>query len=388
MTSPKNDAISAQYNAFQYPDPSFLVEQRRPWNDPSLFSAIYWPMGAPKTLRCLVAGCGTSEAVALALRNPTAQITAIDVSEASLEATRKLAESRGCADQIKLHHLAIEEIESLGESYDFISAGGVLHHLASPEAGLKALGSCLSEDGVIAAAVYAHFARPGLQMVCEVFKQLNLKPDARGIHQVRETLQVLSPTHPIQSWMMQTGEHGEVDSHLVDTWLNARERDYTVPQILELCQAANLRFQGFLENTPYHADSLFAPETAMYQSLSRLEGEAHWSAMERLAPTPDHCFIACRTDRDQLTYELDFLAPRFLQTIPGRRFPTTERCPKLPYDPRNAVHDAIYRSIDGVHTVAELLEHLPLQGPKAQIEALVRAFLRHLWRKDAVFFRW
>ncbi len=387
QSSPLEDAVAAQFSHFCYPDPRIPVEMRRPWNDPSIYGAVYWPDHPDRSDgQFLVAGCGTSEAVALAIRNPSAQIWAIDVSEPSIKAQQELANRMGIGN-ITLKHLPIERAEELGQNFDFISAGGVLHHLASPLEGLRVLGRLLKEDGVIAAAVYSHCARVGLDMLREAFKTLDLKQDDSGIALVRSALATLKPTNPAASWLTMTGEQGQMDSHLVDSFLPARERDFTVAELLDWVEEADLQFQGWLENAPYHIDSLLPPENPLFQTLSRLEDRRHWSVMERLNPTPDHCFIACKKSRDLAHYALDFQSPRLLSAIPGRRYPTTERYPTLPYDPRNPLHDAIYRLIDGQTPFSGILDRLQTDSPRPQIEALARAFLRHLWRKDAVFFR-
>lgn len=387
MHSPIDDAVAAQFTHFCYPDPRIPVEMRRPWNDPSLYGSIYWPNHPDRSNGdFLVAGCGTSEAVALALRNPNARIIGIDVSAPSLEAQQALIQRFGLSN-ITLKQLPIEEALSLDQKFDFISAGGVLHHLASPTDGLRTLGQLLKEDGVIAAAVYAHYARTGLEVLRGAFEALQLQQDERGIALVRAALATISPTHPAKSWIAMTGEQSQSDSHLVDSWLPARERDFTVPELLSWIDEADLMFQGWLENAPYHIDSLLPPDNPLFQTLSRLDDHAHWAIMERLNPTPDHCFMACKKSRDLAEFAIDFQSPRLLSAIPGRRFPTSDRYPKLPYDPRNPLHDAIYRLIDGMQPVSEILKRLQVNAPRPQVEALTRAFLRHLWRKDAVFFK-
>lgn len=42
------------------------------------------------------------------------------------------------------------------------------------------------------------------------------------------------------------------DGALVDTFLHARQRSYTVEECLELVGAAGLTFQGWLRNSPYY----------------------------------------------------------------------------------------------------------------------------------------
>jgi SAM-dependent methyltransferase len=54
-------------------------------------SLLLWPTEKPRADRdILVAGCGTSQAAAYAIREPDAHVTGIDISEASLGHMRGL----------------------------------------------------------------------------------------------------------------------------------------------------------------------------------------------------------------------------------------------------------------------------------------------------------
>ena len=48
-----------------------------------------------------------------------------------------------------MHLLAIEELPKFGFDFDLIVSTGVLHHLADPLAGMKALADCLRRDGAL-----------------------------------------------------------------------------------------------------------------------------------------------------------------------------------------------------------------------------------------------
>ena len=57
----------------------------------------------------LIAGCGTSQAARYALGEPTARVTAIDISETSLRHTRRLQRKYQLAN-LTLHQLPIERV--------------------------------------------------------------------------------------------------------------------------------------------------------------------------------------------------------------------------------------------------------------------------------------
>ena len=76
--------------------------------------------------------------------SPT-RVTAIDISETSLRHTRELQEKHDIR-KLQLHHLPIERIGELGETFDQIVCTGVLHHLSDPDAGLRSLRDVLARE--------------------------------------------------------------------------------------------------------------------------------------------------------------------------------------------------------------------------------------------------
>jgi len=141
------------YERMPYPAPlTSLDEHRELYKNPERSRALFhliWPAEKPRANQeILIAGCGTSQAARYALREPDAHITAIDISETSLNHTRQL-QSKHKLDNLALHQLAIEEVDDLGQSFDHIVCTGVLHHLSDPDAGLRSLRSVLKRDGAM-----------------------------------------------------------------------------------------------------------------------------------------------------------------------------------------------------------------------------------------------
>src|SRR5271169_5827659 len=131
------------YERLPYPAPlTSLDEHRELYDNPVRRRALFhriWPFGRPdEHQEILVAGCGTSQAARYALREPNARITAIDISETSLQHTRKLQQKYELGN-LELHLLSILDVQSLGKTFDQIVCTGVMHHLADPDLGLRSL---------------------------------------------------------------------------------------------------------------------------------------------------------------------------------------------------------------------------------------------------------
>ena len=97
---------------------------------------------APRTLtapQILVAGCGTGQqSIEISRRLAGAQVTAIDLSRASLAYAGRKTRELGIANVDYLHG-DILDLDALGRPFDIVFSTGVLHHMEDPEAGWRAL---------------------------------------------------------------------------------------------------------------------------------------------------------------------------------------------------------------------------------------------------------
>jgi 2-polyprenyl-3-methyl-5-hydroxy-6-metoxy-1,4-benzoquinol methylase len=168
------DKVKAQYEQWIYPKPigdleAWLAGGTFSIGDPRDCGDIFWPAsGYREGMNILVAGCGANQAARFALQHPTARVTGIDLSEASLAHEEKL-KAKHRLDNLTLHQMRLEEVTKLGQTFDFIAASGVLHHLPDPVAGLQALGGVLDRDGVIFIMVYGRYGRAPVYMMQELY---------------------------------------------------------------------------------------------------------------------------------------------------------------------------------------------------------------------------
>jgi 2-polyprenyl-3-methyl-5-hydroxy-6-metoxy-1,4-benzoquinol methylase len=191
------------YDHYPYPRPIDSLEKyRRLWQDPQRRRADYhlaWPARPYKEdLSILIAGCGTSQAAKHAVRWPAAQITAIDVSARSVCCTEELKRKHDLHN-LQVHQLAIERVSELEASFDQIVCTGVLHHLADPDAGLRALRAVLKPDGAMHLMVYAPYGRTGIYMLQEFCRRTGIHATDADIRDLIEALGALPPGHPLEN---------------------------------------------------------------------------------------------------------------------------------------------------------------------------------------------
>ena len=377
---PLEDVVSGQYERWVYPEPILdlpaWLEDNWQWFDPSHSSRLLWPdRDYREGLDILVAGCGTNQAAVLAFTNPSAHVVAIDVSAASLSHHRYLAD-KYALHNLELKRLPIEEVATLGRDFDLIVSTGVLHHLADPLEGMRALGGRLRDDAVLAVMLYARYGRAGVDMLQGVFRDLGLRQDEPSLAIVREALGDLDDSHPIHRYMSMAPDL-QFDGGLVDTFLHGRERHYTIGECVDLVTDAGLVFQDVFLKTPYHP---FRPEESAFRAaIAALPREAQWSVMERInARNACHFFTASRPERPVSSYEIDIAGTALLDLVPSLRFRVelvghTIRRPgwSLGLSPAEAAAVAL---IDGRRTIGEITIAAGADG----------ALFRRLWHGDFI----
>ncbi len=190
----------------------------------------------------LVAGGGTGyEPLLMARRNPAAKVLSLDLSRTSLAYGARMARRLGLAN-VRFLQGDLLDVDRIDERFDAILASGVLHHMADPEAGLRALVGVLRPGGVIRIGLYSERAR-------EVVAKARAAAEAAG--------QDGSPdgVRAFRRAIVEGGEGGlegllrSPDFYTVsscrDLVFHVHERRFTIPKLAGALAAAGLRPLGF-----------------------------------------------------------------------------------------------------------------------------------------------
>jgi SAM-dependent methyltransferase len=393
--SPRGDVVAQQYEKWQYPEPiqnleSWLVNNWQ-WFDPSHAHRSLWPDRPYKAdMDILIAGCGTNQAAVFAYTNRAAKVVAVDVSQPSLDHTKYLKDKYGLKN-LHLHLLPIEEVPSLDESFDLVVSTGVLHHMAKPKAGMKALADVLRPDGVAAIMLYARYGRAGVELMQSVFRELGLAQDEDSLRMVKQAVASLAPTHPLRSYMSIAPDL-EFDAGLVDTFLHGRDRSYTVEDCIDLVESADMVFQDWFLKASYYPPTLTEPDNAFYGAVNQLPAAKIWSVMERIKTlNACHFFLACHSDRPAKSYRIDFAGSEALDYVPAMRF----RCGvagQEVYRPGwgirlDPTHLAFMQHVDGERSIREIAQRVAQSGvlsraEQAELEYIGLELFEGLWRLD------
>jgi SAM-dependent methyltransferase len=246
--------VQAFYERYPYPPPvDDLDGYRQRWQDRERRRAdfhLFWPTRPYREdYSILVAGCGTSQAAKYALRWPAAQITGIDFSATSVQHTEQL-KRKYKLDNLRLEQLPLERAGDLGKTFDQIVCTGVLHHLADPAAGLRALRSVLEPHGAMHLMVYAPYGRTGIYMLQEFCRRVGFRAPEGDTGELLLALKALPAAHPLTR-LLQEAPDFRSEAGLADALLHPQDRAYSVPQLFAFLNANGLTFGRWLRQAPY-----------------------------------------------------------------------------------------------------------------------------------------
>ena len=387
MTDHPPDPIRAFYESHPYPPPLDELDEASGEQRRRADHHLMWPRVAFRGDRSiLVAGCGTSQAARYASRFPDATVVGIDVSEASLDSTRRLAD-RYELRNLEVRDLPIEEAGDLGRSFDQIVCTGVIHHLADPAAGLAALRSVTAPGGALMLMVYARYGRIGVSLLQDYCRRLGVTPTGSELEDLVATMREIPMGHPIRPVLANSADFHD-DQAIVDALLNPRERNYTVPELFDLLNDAGFRFGRWVRQAEYHADCGAIAETPHAARILELPPDEQYAAVELFRGTIARHSLVAHRDDGASDSRLDFSDPEALGFVPVPLPTVIALDERLPDDAAaallNRAHSstdlvmfvdraerALFDRIDGHRTIGDL-------GPDAA------AFVERLWRHDLV----
>ncbi|HEY0727484.1 MAG TPA: class I SAM-dependent methyltransferase, partial [Pyrinomonadaceae bacterium] len=321
------DPICEFYTNHPYPPPlPHLDRAINLWQDPNVHRAEWYLLWPYKEYRAdfdvLVAGCGTWQSAKFALTHPSARVTGIDVSTTSLQHTEALKQKYDLTN-LEVRQLAIESATELDQQFDMIICTGVLHHLADPDAGLRALAPLLKPDGAMYLMLYASYGRTGVHMIQEYCRRLGVTTSPQDIQDLTTVLRALPQHHPLIS--MFRGEKQALDADaLVDALLNPRDRTYSVPQIYDFVERNGLKFGRWYWQAAYSPRCGAIADTPHGPRLAALPEREQYLEMELWRGLiSNHDFVAYSGEGDSDRLQVRFDDDRYLKYIPIRRAWTT-----------------------------------------------------------------
>ncbi len=250
--TPIDDAISLavrdQYEHNPYPRWAKLPLPAEPDTVEGALRTLFpsLPAGSATRDGCevLIAGCGTGHcAIEAARRYRGARVLAVDLSLTSLgyamRKTRELA-----ITNIDYAQADILQLGALGQTFDVIEAGGVLHHLDDPFAGWRVLVDLLRPGGFMYLGLYSALGRTHIVNVRGLIAERGYRSSPEDIRRFREQL-VAEGERPDIGRLWQSPDFYNM-SGCRDLCFHVQEHRLTIPQIKTFLDDNGLRFIGFV----------------------------------------------------------------------------------------------------------------------------------------------
>ena len=402
-----DEVVRDFYERYPYPRPvESLDKYRQRWQDEQRRRAdyhLFWPARAYREDHSiLIAGCGTSQAAKHAIRWPSAQVTGIDFSATSVRHTEKLKQKYKLKN-LQVHQLPIERVNDLGTSYDQIVCTGVLHHLADPDAGLKALREVLKPDGAVHLMVYAPYGRTGIYMLQEFARRIGIQATDGEIRDLVTALSTLPPGHPLENLLREAPDFRQ-EAALADALLHPQDRAYSVPQLFDFIQKAGLAFGRWVKQAPYSPHCGVIAGLPQASQIARLSLAEQYAAVELFRGTLlRHSAVLYRNDLPGGQHMVSFSGDAWPGYVPIRMSDTICIEERLPagaaavlinrthtytdlFMPIDSTEKQWVDAIDGSRAIVDIVNKtLPNAVKKSPLKH-ARAFFERLWLYDQVVF--
>jgi SAM-dependent methyltransferase len=321
---------------------------------------------------------------------------AVDISPTSLQHTESLKQKYDLTN-LDVRSLRIESLGELDQQFDHIICTGVLHHLADPDAGLRALRSVLKRHGAMYLMVYAPYGRTGSYMMQEYCRRLGVDRSPQELAELIAALKMLPQQHPLLAAQGGSREFPSTDA-IADVLLNPRDRSYSVPQLYEFLERAELVLGRWYWQAAYLPQCGAIARTSHAERLAEMPEQERYAAMELWRGLMgNHSFVAYRNDADgaRSNVQLDDDFQRYVpirmpwtmcveQSVPpgaaGVLINQTHVFSDL-YVVVNAHQKRMYEAIDGHRSIAQVMETAGEDDP-----SVAQEFFEKLWQHDQVVF--
>lgn len=312
----QTDSVRQFYREFPYPSYGEQLKRR---------SIDIYRRYCEKPGRYLEAGCGTGHVlIGTATSLKHLDYWAIDISETSLEVARKVAADHDIQVNFRVHNL----MEPLPHDFqfDYINCVGVIHHLESPEVGLRNLANHLDENGYLFLHAYGEeYHRRRFQ----IKEMLDIMQEGENDYETRfELFQAYVGHHRrlvrggllkrlyrlsardfilplIKMWQRRSNAHDEGSVHVwrdelenpvfserwMDQFAHPHERTYNLREFCDLMESAGLEPVEMFSLGRYRPEHLPNSWKTQFERLSKA---SQYRVMELLNPSPTSPFGVAR----------------------------------------------------------------------------------------------
>jgi ubiquinone/menaquinone biosynthesis C-methylase UbiE len=217
----------------------------------------------PQGKLILDAGCGSGyKSLILAEANPGAKIIGIDLSDNSVKLARERLKYHGF-DNVEFHTMLIDDLPKLGLKFDYINCDEVLYLLPDPVAGLKAMKSVLSPEGILRANLHHAYQRAACLRSQALFQLMGLMDGERTdetYEAVAETMRSLKNgvKLKVETWSNIQCEDPNQQAEMISTnYLLQNDKGFTIPDLFSMLSETGLAFVSMVDWRRWDVTELF-----------------------------------------------------------------------------------------------------------------------------------
>lgn len=200
------------------------------------------PLPSGNGVDILIAGCGTGQhSLETARRFRGARVLAVDLSLTSLCYAKRKTRELGVAT-IEYAQADILRLTALERQFDLVESSGVLHHLADPLAGWRALLPLVRPGGILRLGFYSALARRGIARIRERLAAAGCEATPDAIRRFRQEL-MDTPWDPAGGRLLLSDFFSV--SGCRDLFFHVQEHCLTLPDIQTFCLENGLTLLGF-----------------------------------------------------------------------------------------------------------------------------------------------
>ena len=240
-----------------------------------------------KEKRILVAGAGTLEALVVAQAHPYAkEIVAVDLSAKSIQRLKQRVSWARANDLCRFRwgkklgalprmHFAVADLMCWqpDESFDYIIASNMLHHVEHPAALLHRLSEWLAPGGLMRIVTYSKQSRLWLRWVGQWLRLHGITPESEVVKKnAWRVIKQLPQKHPIRQ-CFETHTENQQAHGIVDAFLHACENPLSALEWQAAISSSGLKLLAEQQNYLSSSDWLLelVPQTKSLSSWQRLQ---------------------------------------------------------------------------------------------------------------------
>jgi SAM-dependent methyltransferase len=236
------------------------------------------PYGAAKG-RFLIAGCGTGRyACEVFTRLPNVEKIGIDISRSSLAYAKRMSEKYSVQNCMFYQCDILSAPEKLPGLFDVINCSGVLHHMATPMDGWRALLRMLSPGGVMTISLYSTSARKAVWVARDIIAKSGCTADICGIRKFRDDYFRGKLEYDFSEF--ENFRDFYSTSEVRDLLFHVQETTYNLSEIQEMLDSLGLEFISMKVS-----EKVLNDYSLKYSLAEGAQGVENWARYEQENPS-------------------------------------------------------------------------------------------------------